>query len=82
MLSGTHGLSPIFTLLGPLPDAADRAGVAVEFLAAGGGERVNFSAACLLYTNERFILQLLKGRIDAAGAGLVHAARAFAKFLH
>ena len=77
-----EGLSPIFALLGPFPDAADSVRIAVEFLAPRSGERVNLSAPHCLHANERLILQLLQSRINAARAGMVHAAGAFAKLLH
>src|SRR5262249_34314276 len=79
---GRHALAPALVLFGAFPDAADGCGVAIELLASGFGERVGAASFDDSGFYQLLVFELLKGRIDAAGARFVDAARAVAHLLH
>src|SRR5579884_3157661 len=77
-----HAAGPIFPGFGAVPNAAHRVGVAGELVASGLGELVHFAAVFLFTRDEAFVFELLKGGVDAAGAGTIHAAGAVLQLLH
>src|SRR6185436_2986898 len=65
-----------------LPDTADGLRILFQFLTARGSQRICAPAGDHGSLDQTFLLELLERRVNAAGAGLIHAARAFAHFLH
>src|SRR5262249_11209503 len=76
------GPAPILELPGPLPDAMHAFRVIREFSPACFGKPVDAPSALHLRLHHAFVFELLQGRIHAARARPVPAARAFAHLLH